>query len=347
MIRGRGLHFPAGRDFALARLGGVRSGLLGPAGPGALLALPGAPERLAALRESIWAPAASAATPAEAEIAAADGARETGARLLLDLGARDRRLVRAFLLPDDVRAVRGALRAVAHALPADRAARLLEPTPALDRRALQAIAASADAAGGADVLAALGSPLAPALRVGGSDVRRPGALLAVELALDESAARAVAAACRGPGADRRDLRTLTAARADLSAAAEILALAGDPARDGFPVQGGTRLPAAEARRIAALPREEIPAALSARLADLLGDPALAASRLGRVATADHLLGGALSRLAHRMARAAPLGIALPCGILAELSEELRRVRLVLRATADGFPSALLVDLLEA
>ncbi|HET8734111.1 MAG TPA: hypothetical protein VFM45_10110, partial [Anaeromyxobacteraceae bacterium] len=79
----------------------------------------------------------------------------------------------------------------------------------------------------------------------------------------------------------------------------------------------------------------------------LGDPARSAELLARPGLADHLLGAALARHARKLARAAPLTVAVPCAWLVEVAEQARRVRLALAATAGAFPAAALVDLLEA
>jgi vacuolar-type H+-ATPase subunit C/Vma6 len=331
----------------MARLGGARSALLGADGLADVLGRATAEERLAALRASLWSAAADAAWPAAADASLGDAARREAVRLLRDLPAAAKRLVGAFLLPDDARAVRGALRAVAKALPPEHAASLLDPTPALSRQMLQGLAACPDATAAAALLARLGSPLAPALRETEPDLRKAGAMLAAELALDRTAAAVAAGTARGPGDDRSVLRRLVSARADSAAASELLALAGEPGREAFPVAGGERIPPAEARRLSELPPGARPAALARRLADLLGDPDTAAPFLSRPAAADHVLGRGLARFARRMARRAPLTVAVPCAFLVELGEELRRVRLVLHATAEGFPPAALAELLEA
>ncbi len=236
----RRVHFPSGRDFALARLGAARSGLLSSAGLRDLVTRSTAGERLAALRSTLWAPASEASTIEEAEAALEARAQGEARAVLADLDPAARRLVEAFLLPDDARALRGALRCVAGALAPERGSLLLGPTPALGRERLVAIASCPDGAAAAERLAAWGSPFAEALRTA-SDLRKPAALAAVEVALDRAAWTGLRRAARGAGADRRALRALAAARADLSAASSLLALASEPARDAFPVEGGDRL----------------------------------------------------------------------------------------------------------
>jgi vacuolar-type H+-ATPase subunit C/Vma6 len=91
----------------------------------------------------------------------------------------------------------------------------------------------------------------------------------------------------------------------------------------------------------------VPVALAAALRDLLAGATDPAEALGSPSLADHLLGHAAVRHARRVARRLPLTVAVPCAFAAEVLEELRRIRLVLRATAEGFPPGALLDLLEA
>jgi hypothetical protein len=339
--------FPAGRDFLLGRLGAARSRLLGAAGLRDLAARATPGERMAALGPTLWSPAVRAGSVEEAESALEARARGECSAALADLEPRVRALVRAFLLPDDARALRGALRAQARALPPERVAMLLDPTPTLDLERLRAIASCPDVAAAAGRLASWGSPLAVALHEAGADVRKPGALAALEAALDGAARDALRRAARGPGADRRALRDLASARADLSAAATLLALATGGGGAGAPIVGGDRLDPPTVDRLSRLPAAELPAALAAELRDLLGDPARSTPALSGPALADHRLGRALVRHARRLARSAPFTVAVPCAWLVEVREELRRVRLVLRATAEGVPPPVLLDLLEA
>ncbi|HET8723622.1 MAG TPA: V-type ATPase subunit [Anaeromyxobacteraceae bacterium] len=336
-----------GRDFVLGRLGAARSGLLGAEGLRELASRAAAGDPAAALRGSGWAPAADARTPEDAEAALLARAGRSIGFGVRHLGPGPRRLLLAWLLPDDARALSGALRAQAGALGPERTAALLEPTPFLDRPRLLQVAACADAAAAAALLDSWGSPLAATLRDAGADLRKPGALRSAEEAIHRAAADLLRRAARGPGPDRRALRTLASARLDLAAAAEILALSGEGSPESSPIEGGDRLPAAAAARIAMLPREEAAGALARALRTLLGDPDLSAEALARPDSADHVLGRALVRHARRVARQAPLTVAVPIAWAVEVGEELRRVRLVLRARAGGLPPSRLLDLLEA
>lgn len=339
--------FPSGGDFALARVGGCRSRLLHPAGFRALLASETPAARREALDGTLWAGLLDGQPDGDAEPALADRTLAEARRAIRDLEPGRRRLVAAYLLPDDARALRGALRAQGGDAAAASAWPLLAPTPSLDGARLREIAACPDGASAAARLAAWGSPLAPALREAGADLRKPGARAAAESALDAAAARALDRTARGHGADRAALRDLASARADLSAAAEILALSAAGAAPARPVEGGSRLARREPLRAGRVRPDAVPAALASALRDLLGDPGRAADLLARPSLADHLLGGALVRHARRVARRAPLTVAVPCAWIAEVSEQARRLRLVLAATAGGLPAPALLDLLEA
>jgi vacuolar-type H+-ATPase subunit C/Vma6 len=349
MIRERAprVHAAAGRDFVLGRLAGIRAALLGVAGLRDLVGRDSSSDRHAVLRTTAWAVAAEGRSDEDVVAALESRAREAVAGSLRDLppGARD--LVLAYLLPEDVRAVRGALRAVAAGLPAERAAPLLEPSPALGRERLRELASCTDVRGLDARLEAWGSPLAGAASAACPDLRKPGALLVAETALHAAGWHAAFRAVRGPGADRRVVRELLSARADLAAASTLLSLAGEPGRDAIPIRGGKRLDAAGVARIAALPGHDVPGAVAAALRDLLAGVTDPAAALGSPSLADHVLGRAAVRHARRVARRHPLTVAVPCAFAAEVLEELRRIRLVLRATAEGFPPGALLDLLEA
>jgi vacuolar-type H+-ATPase subunit C/Vma6 len=143
------------------------------------------------------------------------------------------------------------------------------------------------------------------------------------------------------------LRRLAALRADLANAATLLATAGEPEVDGLFLPGGNAIGAEAFRELAALAPRRLPEALAARLEPVLGPRARTAPLLAGPLVADHLLGRALARAARREARRDPLSLAVPCAWLLDLCEEVRRVRLVMRATDLGYPPAGLLDLLEA
>lgn len=333
-------------DFVLGRLGGARSGLLAAAGLQDVLSRPDAAARQEALRGSAWSPAAGAG-PGAVEEALAAVVLQEAARLLEELGGGRRRLVATFLLSEDARALKGPVRAVARSLPVDRAAELLEPSPGLDRAALRELAACGDGPALAARLAAAGSRFAGAFAPHAAGLAKPGALLRAEIALDGVAGEALARESRGPGEDRRVLRRLGALRTDACNACTLLSGIGEADADGLWLRGGALLGADLFHRLAGLPARERAEALAEALEPLVGPPGPAAGSLRSPLAADHLLGRALAREARREARWAPLSLAVPCAWLLELGEELRRVRLVLRAAAEGYPAAALLDLLEA
>jgi vacuolar-type H+-ATPase subunit C/Vma6 len=338
----------AGRDYVLARLGGARTGLLDTAGIDDLLSRPDAEGRMEVLRDSLWRAAAEAGPGLDAvEAALGAVARRQAGRVLAEIDVRSRRLLEAFLLAEDARALKGALRAVARAIPAERAAALLEPSPALDLPALRELAASSDGPALAAALEAHASPFAPAVRSLAADLRKPGALLRAEVALDAAAAEAFRRRSRGPGPDRSILRRLASLRTDLANAATLLAAAGEAEVHGLHLPGGAAIGADAFRELAALAPRRLPEALAARLEPVLGPRGRTAPLLASPLVADHLLGHALARAARREARRWPLSLAVPCAWLLDLGEELRRVRLVVRATELGYPPAGLLDLLEA
>ena len=240
-----------------------------------------------------------------------------------------------------------AIEALPNILSAERAASLLEPSPSLGLERLREIASCRDATAVDARLATWDSPFTGSAVAAGPDLRKPGALAAVEVAVDAAATRTALRSARGPGDDRRALRELCAARADLSAAATLLALSGEVERDALQALRGDRLGPIEVARISSLPAAEVPAAIARALRDLLGGSGDPVQALGQPALADHLLGRAAVRHARQVARRFPLSIAAPCAFVAEVLEELRRIRLVLRATAEGYPPAALLDALEA
>jgi vacuolar-type H+-ATPase subunit C/Vma6 len=315
-----------------------------------LLARPDLAGQLEVLRASVWAKGVAEGRGAALEAveeALEEEERRWAARLLEEMEGGPRRLLAAFLLLRDAEALKAPLRALARSLSAERAAALLEPSPGLDRRALLELTSCTDAAAAAARLAERGSPFAGAVAAHAGGLDRPGALLRLEVALDGVAFQAALRASRGPGEDRRVLRRIVAARADLACAGTLLALAGEPDVEGLRAPGAERIGEEDFRRLAALPSPRLPEALARALEDLLGPAAATAVQLASPLAADHLLGRALARAVRREARASPLSLAVPCAWVLDLAEELRRVRLALRGAAVGYPPAALLDLLEA
>ena len=343
----------AGAEYTLGRLGGARSRLLSGRGLAEVLARPDLTARLDAMRPSVWGPslalpvAGRAPDLAAVEEALAEAFRREMLRVAGGLGGTPGRLFSAFLLLDDAASLKGPLRAIARGLTPEEASRLLEPSPGFSREALLALAASADASAAAGLLSGWGSPFAAAVAGRSGDIRKPGGLARVEAAVDQAAFEGVLRAARGPGEDRRVLRRLAGARADLGNAGVLLALDGQADPEEFRAPGGERIGAAAFARMAALSGARLATALAEALEDLLGSPSPAAQLLALPLAADHLMGRSLARAARREARRSPLSLAVPCAWALDLREELRRVRLALRGAELGFPPARLVDLLEA
>ena len=340
-------------DYALGRLGGARSRLLAAGGLTDLLARADLPERLDLLRPSLWGaslPAAPAGRPAEldgVEAALAAEFRRQIERVADDLEGARRRRFQAFLLSQEAASLKGLLRALSRGLKPEEATGLLEPAVALGRAELLELAASKDAAEVASRLAAWKSPFARSVAEHAEAFRTPGGLFRLEAALDRVAFATALAEARGPGEDRRVLRRLTGAQADLANAALLLALAGIPEPPELGAPGGERIGEDEFRRLSGQAGAPLAVALARRLSDLLGPADAAAAELLKPLAADHLFGRALCRFARAEARSSPLSLAVPCAFALDLVEELRRVRLVLRATELGYPPSALLELLEA
>jgi len=340
-------------DYAVGRLGGARSRLLAARGLTDLLSRADLSGRMEVLRPSIWGRSLPATVPGrtpeveDLEAALAQVAQREIERVVGDLQGARRRHFQAFLLAHEAASLKGPLRALSRGLKPEEATSWLEPSPTLGRDELLELAAATDAAAVAEKLAAWKNPFAAAVAEHAAGFRNPGGLLRLEVALDRQAVDAALREARGPGDDRGVLRRLTAARADLANATLLLALGGIPDHLELCVPGGGRIGASELRSLSTLAGRPLAAALARLLSDLLGPPELTAPRLESPLTADHLFGRALAREARIEARRSPLSLALPCAFALDVFEELRRVRLVLRATELGFPPAALVDLLEA
>lgn len=340
-------------DFALGRLGGLRSRLLSSGGLVDLLARPDLLSRVERLRGSLWggtlpAPAAGRAPDLDAvEESLAEAFREEVGSVLRDLSGLRKRLFRSFLLFDDAASLKGPVRALARGLKPEAAASLVAPSAGLRRGLLLDLVAATDADAAAARLAEEKSPFAPAVAAHAAELRKPGGLLRLEVALDRVALEAVFRHARGPGADRAVLRDLSAARVDLVNARVLLAAGGTPEAEELYMPGGRRLGEGPYREMAALGAAPLARRLADELEDLVGPREKAALAFSDPLGADHLMGHALARRALALARRLPLTLAVPCAFALALGEELRRVRLALRGAELGFPPNSLLDLLEA
>jgi len=340
-------------DFVLGRLGGARSRLLSSGGLLDLLARPDLLSRLERLRASLWggtlptAPAGRAPDLDALEASLAEAFRREIRSILEDLGGLPKRLFRSFLLFDDAASLKGPFRALARGKKPEEAASLVEPSAGLGSEVLLDLVATNDASAAAARLAEAKSPFAPAVAAHAGELRKPGGLFRLEVALDRVAFEAVEQDARGPGADRAVLRELAGARADLANARLLLALAGAPEADEFRMPGGLRIGEGAFREMAGLAGPPLARRLAGALRDLVGLSERASALLSDPLKADHLVARALARKALTLARGLPLTLAVPCAFALALGEELKRVRLALRGTELGFPPALLLDLMEA
>lgn len=327
-------------DYANARLGARRAGLVGAADLRGLLARPSLPEQLAALRALPLGrslPAELGADPlAEIEAALRDGWQREAAALLDDAeGYGARALLEAFLGLDDAGAVKAVLRAVARRLPVRAAA--VPPAATVPPGALRAAAAAETLEAAVAALAVAGYPLAAPLRQA-LPVAPGGSLLLLEITADRAAVERARGACRRDE-DGEVLREHVEDRVDVRNAETLLALAGaGTTADAF-VPGGRRLSAAEFRRAAGRPQEAVRAVVGRLLAS---EAALATPW-----AADRAFERAVAASIRRAARRRPLSIAVPLAYLADRRAEVRRVSLLLRGAALGLPADELLDLAEA
>jgi V/A-type H+-transporting ATPase subunit C len=348
----------ARRDYANARVQGMRGRLLGTPGIRELLARGTLEARLAYLMRTDYGEALGSALrrhpidplrTAEQVLFAqpATDALRIDAWLAGDLG---RAVVRAFHLLEDAASVKILLRGLARGAPGLRLVSLCLPTPGLDAAALRALAGHASPEALAEELRArgspLGAPLAAALLLPGGK-----ALLPLEVALDRAAAAAaLAAAAAAPAADRAILVDALALRTDLANAATLLKLDEAAATaEALFLAGGSALGADALPRLAAAPLARRRAVIGAMLRTPLGRAAAAAAaqHLDDPLRGDQILRVALERALHAAARALPLSIAVPLAYLTERAGEVRRLRLALRGAEYGLPAAELLDLLEA
>lgn len=336
-----------GREYAIARVRGLRGRLLGQRGVVELLAQPDLAARLELLKKTDYAtalPPGPAAGMRDVVRGLGRGFVRDAARVraLLDV-PRLRAPFDAVIALRDVYTLKTILRGVNRGEPSHRLLGLLDPTPAFDDGALRELVAQRDVKGVVDLLATWGDPHAAPLADALPAYRRDHDLAPLETALDRAFfARALRAAHRR-GRDAHILRGLVEEMIDLANAATLLRLPGRaPAQ--LHVPGGRALSAARFRALARLDA----AALAAALA---GDRAL---RLGAAFPDGRLHPFLLDRLIQtrpidslrRPARLHPLSIAVPLLYLLERQEELRRIRLVLEGTEVGLSAADMAALLE-
>lgn len=343
-----------GADYANARVGGMRSRLLGRVGLLELLAQPDLAARLELLRKSDYGEAV-AAHVAGARDPLRGAERGLRARLVDDVvrldrflsGERVRPLFRAVLAFEDGWNLKTILRGIAAGEPPERLFPLLAPTPGLGEPALQELVRQRDVKGVIDLLATWGSsyagPLGEALP---AYIRRREPLV-FEVALDRFLfARAIEAA-RRDGEDGRIILGLLETWVDLVNASTLLKLAGagggvEP--EEFFVPGGRLLTGHRFRQYCALGEPALREAL-ARDGRRGGAPGLVAlAGAHSPFAADERLHRALAAAARRAARLHPLSAAVLLAFILDREAEIRRIRLVLRAAEFGLPADELLDL---
>lgn len=330
-------------DQINARVGALRSRLIGPAELRELLIRPTQEARLELLLRSDRL----AALPAERDgepLAAAEAMlreklRFDAARLLRDVeGARPRRLLSAALGLEDRQALKVILRGTAAGDAPERLQALARASTGLPVRLLGELVRSTSPEALADRLAAVQSPFAAPLRAALRERDRLG-LLPAEVAIDRVAFSRVADAVER-GEDGARLRDWLATLADVRNATTLLAMGGAaPARDFF-VPGGQRIGAGAFFRLAG-------ASLDARRAAVAALVPCPPERLLEPSLAERLLERSAIRRLTLAARRAPLSLAVPLAWIEARREEIRRIALVLRAAAMGLPGDLILELAEA
>jgi V/A-type H+-transporting ATPase subunit C len=230
------------------------------------------------------------------------------------------------------------LRGVGGGEPPERTFLLLTPTPGFDDAALGELVGQKHVKALVDLLATWGSPFAHPL----TDVlesylahREP---VLLEAALDRHLFAQAVDAARGDGEDGRILLGFLEAQIDLTNAATLFKLSGGARAEEFFLSGGRLIGSKLFRRLSTLGERELRDAL-AQLGRLHLDPRLAAmGERGDPFTLDAILRQALRDAMRREARAHPLSIAVPLAFVLQRQQEVRQVRLVLRATAFGLPA---------
>jgi V/A-type H+-transporting ATPase subunit C len=329
-------------DFANARIGARRAGLLDAAALKDLLARPTPQARLERLR----ALPIGAALPedlgedplATVEAALRDAVRREALRLVAAAeGPRPRALLEAWLGLDEAVAVKAVLRGVARRAAVEDVLAAAPPTPILPEETLRTAAGALTVEEAIAIVADAGSALAePLRRQLPLDAER--GILPLEIAADRAAAEQARRACRF-GEDAAVLRRHLEDRVDVRNAETLLALAGvAPAADAF-VAGGRRLPEPAFRALA----DAGVAAMRAGLARIFPGAGSAAAPWA----ADRALERAVLAPLRREARSRPLSIAVPLAYLAERRAEVRRVAVVLRGAALELPADDVLDLVEA
>lgn len=343
----------AGCDYANARVAAMRGRLLGATGIVDLLARPGLTAKLDFLRQTDYGDAVAAHLGRGLDpLRGAE--RGLRARLMEDLirvhrfldGEPVQCLFQAILALEDGWNLKTILRGVARGELAERLFLLLVPTPHLDDPALEELVRQKDAKAIVDLLATWRSPYAVPLAEALPAYRRRRDLVLLEVALDRFLFARALEAARRDGEDGRILQRFLETQIDLTNAGTLLKLAGEAGGHEFFIPGGRTISTKRFRRLSALAAPELGEALAGegRLQLAAGLVTMGAGR--DPFTTDQLLHRMLRETIRREARTHPLSLAVPLAFILERQAEVRRIRLVLRATEFSLPADELLDLIE-
>lgn len=343
----------AGCDYANARVKGMKGRLLGHKGILELLAQPGLTARLDFLMKTDYG---DALAPYLGRVSEPLQGAERGLRVKLtdDLiridrflrGERVRSLLRAILAFEDGWNLKTILRGTVRGEPPERTFLLLVPTPGLDERGLQELVGQREVKGVVDLLATWRSPHALPLQEALPAYQRRRDLLSLEVALDRCLFTQALEAARRDGEDGRILLGFLKAQIDLANAGTLLKLAGVGGGQEFFIPGGRLMSADRFRQYAVLGEPELRETLAREGRRYFASGAITMRKLGDPFMADQLLHRALGEAMRREARVHPLSLAVPLAFMLERQAEVRRIRLVLRATEFGLPADELLDLIE-
>jgi hypothetical protein len=262
------------------------------------------------------------------------------------VGGRAREALRSILVLEAVGALAVLLRGVARGEEVEQVMARHVDVPELPAHVARAVAAAPNLEGAAAVLGGAGSPLAAVLREALPAARSEPAQLHLEVAMQRAALARARAAALLAGPDRGVLRDALALHADHVNAATLLSVESAAHAQDLHLEGG-RLGRGPFARLAALPPADRAAPLAAFVTPPGVRPRLGSADLARPAAAEQRLAAVRARAMHALARARPLGLAVPLSWLLSVRCELRRVRLVLRGTAFAMPADDLLDLVEA
>jgi V/A-type H+-transporting ATPase subunit C len=358
-------------DYANARVGGMRARLIGKAGILALVSQPSLAARVDVLKTSDYGPTIVTEL-GRGPLSLAGIERGLRARLTGDCnrirrylqGARAGDLLDAFLSFEDGWSIKTILRGITHGEPGGQILSLLAPGPRLDEVALAELANQRGVKGVVDLLASWRSPYAVPLQKAMPDFARQRDLQALERNLDRHLFSEALAIAQKDGENGRILHTIVTTQIDLINAATLLKAGGGPVPDTLLLPGGSltwtsRSPSAA--DLAITQTVEVVAvghdhpehrALLRRLEQFLAPDHQKAAGTEPPASRDPFaidlaIRAALREVVRQLARTAPLSLAVPIAFILDRQEEVRRIRLALRAAEFGLEPEAFIALLEA